>query len=252
MAGESSVERLAKLSLPAKLGILAGVLLVLGLVYYNFFYTDMVDEQKGLIATKARQKEDEKRLEKRRTEFQELMRQKDDVEKRLRTNSIKLPETSELPAVFQHLETQAATANVRIVNRVLEKEVPVETYVKVPVRMEVSGDFYQLNNYFKLLGETARIITIENLFIGEPRREPERVVLIARFTASTFRQADKPAAKPSPNAPPPPPPTPEAPPAAPATPPATAPAPGAPVKAESGPTITPIAPVPAGQAGGTK
>ena len=76
MAGESSVERLAKLSLPAKLGILAGVLLVLGLVYYNFFYTDMVDEQKGLVATKKRQIEDERRLVKRKAEYQDLLRQK--------------------------------------------------------------------------------------------------------------------------------------------------------------------------------
>ena len=118
--------------------------------------------------------EDEQQLVKRQTEYRELLQQKKDVEERLQKNAIKLPESSELPAFFQHLETQAATANVRIVSRALDKEVPVENYVKVPVKLEVQGDFYQINNYFKLLSETTRIITIENLSIGAPATRRER------------------------------------------------------------------------------
>jgi type IV pilus assembly protein PilO len=199
MASES-VERLARLSIQAKIAILVAILAVGGLIYYNLVYTDLVEERDGLVAVKKRQIEDERRLIKRKAEYQQLLREKADVEERLRRNAIKLPESSELPAFFQHLETQAATANVRIVSRVLETQTPVETYMKVPVRLEVTGDFYQLNNYFKLLSETARIITIENLQIGEPRRDGERVVLTAKFTASTFRQSDRSAAKPKPAA----------------------------------------------------
>jgi type IV pilus assembly protein PilO len=191
-----SVEKLARLPLGAKLAILVAVLGALGLIYYNLAYSDLVDERSGLVATKKRQVDELARLEKRKAEYQELLRQKADVEERLMKNAIKLPESSELPAFFQHLETQASTANIRILTRNLEKEQPVETYIKVPVRMEVAGDFYQLNNYFKLLSETARIITIENLFIGDARRDGDRIVLTAKFTASTFRQADRPPAQP--------------------------------------------------------
>ncbi len=141
MASES-VERLAKMSIQAKIAILVAILAVGGLIYYNLLYTDLVEERNGLVAVKKRQIEDERRLVKRKAEYQELLRQKADVEERLRRNAIKLPESSELPAFFQHLETQAATANVRIVNRTLETQVPIETYMKVPVRMEVIGDFY--------------------------------------------------------------------------------------------------------------
>ena len=238
MASES-IEKLAKQSLPVKIAILVGVMAALGFVYYNLVYSDLVDEQSGLVAVKKRQIEDERRLIKRKAEYQDLLRQKADVEERLRKNSIKLPESSELPAFFQHLETQAATANVRIVSRVLEREVPIETYIKVPVKMDVVGDYYQLNNYFKLLSETARIITIENLFIGEPRRSADRVLLSARFTASTFRQADRP---PSGGAP-------AAAPAAPAAPaPGTAPAPGAAPPAGTAPAPAGAAPAPGGAA----
>lgn len=238
MASES-VERLAKLSTGAKAAILIVVLGVLGGLYYNFFYSDLIEEEDGLVAIKKRQIEDERRLLKRKAEYQELLRQKADVEDRLRRNAIKLPDSSELPAFFQHLETQAATANVRILIRNLEMEVPVETYFKVPVHMEVAGDFYQINNYFKLLSETARIITIENLFIGDPRRVGDRVYLTAKFTASTFRAAPAPQ-----GAPPPPQP---APPPSPAPAPAPAPKPGSPA-----PPSTEKPPAPAPQPGGQK
>jgi type IV pilus assembly protein PilO len=227
----STIERLARASLQAKIGILAGVILVLGGLYYYFFYSDMVAEKDQLVVVRKRQIEDEQRLVKRQSAYRELLKQKADVEERLKRNAIKLPESSELPAFFQHLESQAATANVRILKRDTDKEVPVETYIKVPVRMEISGDFYQINDFFKLLAETTRIITVENLTIGDGKRDAGMLRLTARFTASTFRQAEKgaaPARGPAnappkaPEAPPPAPPAAPAPAAAPATPPAPA------------------------------
>jgi Tfp pilus assembly protein PilO len=209
MAAQSQmIDRLQKASLAAKLGILAAIAALLGAVYYYVFYADMEADRDRLETTRKRQVEDEARLEKRKNEYRELLQQKRDVEERLQKNAIKLPESSELPAFFQHLETQAATANVRIISRVLDKEMPVESYLKVPVKLEVQGDFYQINNYFKLLSETSRIITIENLHIGPPARDPSgNITLPARFTASTFRQADRPRpppGPPKPGAPPPP------------------------------------------------
>jgi type IV pilus assembly protein PilO len=215
MAGSSSeiLERLARQSPAVKLGLLGGVLVVLTLGYYYFFHSDMVTEKETLGTAKKKLVEDERRLLKRKNDYQELLKQKADAEERLKQNAVKLPESAEIPAFFQHLETQAATANVRIVSRTTEKEVPVESYVKVPVKLEVQGDFYQLNHYFYLLAETNRITTIENLSIGDPKRDGDRIVMTAKFTAATFRQSDRPAqavAPPSAPAATPPTPTPNA------------------------------------------
>jgi type IV pilus assembly protein PilO len=228
----SSIERLAKASIQAKIGILAGALLFLGGIYYYFFYSDMVTERDQLATVRSRQISEEQRLVKRQSAYRDLLKQKADVEERLKKNSIKLPETAELPAFFQHLESQAATANVRILKREIDKEVPIDTYTKVPVKMEISGDFYQINNFFKLLAETSRIITVENLNIGDAKRDGSSLRLSAKFVASTFRQSDRAAAGPRPanqappdrNAASPPTQAPATPPPAPTQPPASAPA----------------------------
>lgn len=201
------VERLQRAKPGVKLLVLLIVAAILGGVYYFLFYSDMEGDRDRLISVRKRQIEDEQRLVKRQAEYRDLLQQKKDVEDRLQKNAIKLPESSELPAFFQHLETQAATANVRVVSRALDKELPIENYIKVPVKLEIQGDFYQINNYFKLLSETSRIITIENLAIGQPIRDATgHVTLTAKFIASTFRQADKPkTVPPKPGAPPVPP-----------------------------------------------
>jgi type IV pilus assembly protein PilO len=187
------IERLQRASAGMKLLVLLIVAAILGGVYYFLFYSDMQSEQERLTSVSKRQIDDEQRLIKRQADYRDLLQQKKDVEERLQKNAIKLPESSELPAFFQHLETQAATANVRVVSRGLEKEIPIENYIKVPVKLEIQGDFYQINNYFKLLSETSRIITIENLAIAQPQRDATgHVTLTAKFTASTFRQSDKP------------------------------------------------------------
>ncbi len=185
-------ERLSAQSLPVKIFLLLVVLGLLGAAYYYAFYDDMVGEKTKLEAQKQKLITQEQDLQKRKTRYQVLLQQKKDVEARLQQNAVMLPESSELPAFYQHLETQAAAANVQVVYT-KDKEVPVETYMKVPVKVEAQGDFYQLNKFFKLLSDTPRIISVENLSIADPKRDGDRVVLTAKFVAATFRQADKPA-----------------------------------------------------------
>jgi len=191
MARAGMADQLAKQSLPVKIIILVVVFAVLGGVYYYLFYDDLSTEKSGLEATRAKLVRQEQDLQKRKNDYQVLLQQKKEVEGRLQQNAIKLPESAELPAFYQHLETQAAAANVSVVYT-KEKEVPVESYMKVPVKVEATGDFYQLNKFFKLLGDTPRIISVEDLTIADPKRDGERIVLVAKFTAATFRQADKP------------------------------------------------------------
>jgi type IV pilus assembly protein PilO len=198
MAGTSDlVERFGRQSAGVKLLAFVAVLALVGGAYYYLFYEDLVAERDGAASAKKKGIDEERALLKRKSEYQALLTKKKDVEDRLGKNSVKLPESSELPAFFANLEAQASTANVKLVSRSVEKEVPVESYMKVQVKMSVEGDFYQLNQYFKLLYETPRIISIDQLTIKVKTREADRTVLDATFVASTYRQADRPAPAPA-------------------------------------------------------
>ncbi|MBI4509728.1 MAG: type 4a pilus biogenesis protein PilO [Deltaproteobacteria bacterium] len=230
-------EKLAKAPMGTKIAVFAGVIAVICGAYYFLFFSDLSAERDTIYAQRRKLADDEKKLIQRKKEYSDLVQTKLELEEGLKKNSVKLPASSELPAFFIHLQSQAVAANVKLVKWSREHEVPVETYVKVPVKMEVKGDFYQLNQYFKLLYETPRIITVENLSVGTPKVEGDTLVLTSIFTASTFRQADQP---PSPAKEQKEPKKPSAPsPAAPAAPVA---APGAPAAPTTKATATPPAP----------
>jgi Tfp pilus assembly protein PilO len=189
------IDRIGRASNQAKIaGLIAGGL-VLGGIYYYLFYADLSAERQTLVAQRKKLTDEERKLSDRKKEYASLLQKKLEVEEELKKNAVKLPSSSELPAFFVHLQTQANAANIRTTDWQRKSEMPVESYIKVPVEVEVEGDYYQLLQYFKLLSETARIITVENLTIKRPDGKKGGNVdslLSARFVASTFRQADLP------------------------------------------------------------
>jgi type IV pilus assembly protein PilO len=190
------IDRLGKSPPQVKAAVLLGAALVLGGAYYYLFYADLSDERLALASQRKKLADDERKLMQRKKEYADLLQRKLEVEEELKKNAVKLPSSSELPAFFVHLQTQANAANIRTTDWARRSEIPVETYIKVPVEVEVEGDFYQLLQYFKLLSETPRIITVENLNIKRAEgKGGDGSLLAARFTASTFRQADLPPAQ---------------------------------------------------------
>jgi type IV pilus assembly protein PilO len=196
MAGKSqasdAIEKFSRQPAPVKLGVFLGLALALGLGYWYVFYSDLSDQHTALMSTRRKLADEEKKLQQRKKEFLELIKKKAELEAELAKNAVKLPSSSELPAFFVHLQTQAVAASVRVMKWDRVNEIAVENFVKVPVTMTVKGDYYQLLQYFLLLGETQRIISVENLSLGAASNEGDNLVMTANFTASTFRQADAP------------------------------------------------------------
>jgi Tfp pilus assembly protein PilO len=194
------IEKFAKLTPAAKVGVFVAVAALLGGAYWYLFYGDLSEElNAGRSKAKALAKEKDT-FEERQKQYRDLLEKKKAIEDGLKANQIALPATSELPSFFVSLQSQAIAANVTLVQWSRQTEVPVETYVKVPVAITVTGDFYQILEYFKLLYETRRIITVEDLLINQVKRDKDRVTMTASFTASTFRQADTPPQEAAPGA----------------------------------------------------
>jgi type IV pilus assembly protein PilO len=192
MARRDLAAELSQKPLGFKLGILAGVLVVLGFFYWQFFYSSLADEQKALTSERSKLAKKETALKQREKEWIELLQKKEILDEQLTKNRVTLPASSELPAFFVHLQKQAASAGVTVVSWTRRKESAVETYVKVPVEMHITGTFYQINNYFRLLAQTDRIISIGGLNLRPFRTKNEEIILKASFNAMTFRQKDRP------------------------------------------------------------
>jgi len=73
---------------------------------------------------------------------------------------------------------------------------PVEMYVKIPIRMSLVGTYHQINHFFKNVGELKRIVNIEDLNLA-PATDTiatsltAPVLLKANFVATTFQFQEK-------------------------------------------------------------
>lgn len=197
----------ARMPTSRKVLVFAVIGIVLGFLYWRFVYTPLSEEVEANrseiqanVKTKKTNEDDIKAYALLRTEMA-------DIEERLQNNQKALPTEAEVPAFFETLERKVRESGVEILKWQKRSEEPVETFVKVPVDIQISGTFLQLKRFFASLvqqdvaianaagtGQTVqqeRIVSIENLALSKPEVRNREIFLTAKFTAVTFRQEDK-------------------------------------------------------------
>lgn len=190
MAEPSPIAKLAAKPPRFQIGVLIGTMVVLGLLYHQMFYSSLSEELTSAERRYAREEKKNKELKKQEREWQQMVKDKESLDIALNANQVSLPATAALASFIGNLQRQAAVAGVSFKNWSREQEVPVTGYVKVPISVEVVGNFHQILKYFYLLGNTKRIITVENFSLGPEKNDNDDVLLNAKFRATTFRQVD--------------------------------------------------------------
>ncbi len=209
-AGRSDLAaQLAKQTPAKKAAILGAVLAALGLLYWQFFYSGLTEERDSQKGLRSRLQAEQRKLDGQVKEMKALKAEHAKLKKGIEAIQLALPTEAELPSFIDHLQVKAGDAGVNFKSWSRAKEIRVESYYKVPMKVEVTGNFYQIMHYFQLLGpslpdreekkveeETGiaerrpaeRIVTVENVKIGGASVRNEEVILTANFTASTFRK----------------------------------------------------------------
>lgn len=182
---------LARMPLPARLGISVGLLVLGGLAYYVVFYSDVAGEiesaqsrrsqlQEQLKAAKEAEKDYQKDLE-------ELARRR---ERERELNKI-LPPTTEYPAFLSAVQSVANATGVELVAWSPQPEVKEEYYARVPMDIELTGRFHQIAKFFYKIGQSDRIMNIENITLANPKVVDRDVYIRVTGLATAFRSLDE-------------------------------------------------------------
>lgn len=222
MATSGAMAEFARMPPRQKLLVFVVIGGLLGLLYWKFIYKDL-DEQ-----LEAAEQQHDAKVDKARKlaadipKFEELRARINKVRELIEKNQTALPSDAELPAFFETVQRKVAESGAEIHKWSNGAQEPVESFMRVPVEIEMTGTFLQIKKFFASLGQhetrsdgssddPERIVSIENLALTNPTVANREVTLNAKFTAVTFRQEDKPVeAKPAqggaakPAAPPPP------------------------------------------------
>jgi type IV pilus assembly protein PilO len=191
--------------------VVIGVLL--GLLYWKFAYKALDEDLEAAQLEHDSKVASNRQLAKDIPAYEELRTHLTRLKELIEKNQTALPSAPDLPAFFETLQHKVAESGVEIRKWTNRPEEPVESFVKVPVEIEITGTFIQIKRFFASLiqrdvrpaagddrasAEHERIVSIENLSLINPEVKNRELALTAKFTAVTFRQEDK--AAPAPGA----------------------------------------------------
>jgi len=186
------VAKLLALKTAGKIGVTVGVLGVLGLLFYQFVYSDLSEDIGRAEAQSTDLEAERAQYAKRKSEYlayrSELRLLQEEQRELLRA----LPKKAEIPSFISNVQEQAELSGLEVLHIDIDPESPQDLYVKIPVKMEIRGTYHQITKFFKNTSDLRRIVNVENLsltpernVVAEQLNSPTR--MRAKFVAATFR-----------------------------------------------------------------
>jgi type IV pilus assembly protein PilO len=177
---------LGKLPLPAKIGVGAGVVVVVFFAYWFIFYSDVASkiegaerQKRGLGDELAKQKQAQETYLADRAEL--ALR-----EQRARELNKVLPPEAQEDAFLSSVQQASNAAGIDLKGYTPLDEVSKDFYAKVPMRLDMTGKFHQIAKFAYELGKMDRIINVENIELTSPTLQGDEIVLKARCLATAF------------------------------------------------------------------
>ncbi len=125
----------------------------------------------------------------------ERRREMDVLQQKLDEALSELPEESDVDGLLASLNDVGRKSGLEIASVEPTPEQPAQIYVKIPIRMSVTGNYNEVALFLQEVANMRRIVNVNNIRLGSPQVRSEKVVLNADFIATAFRFLDANTAK---------------------------------------------------------
>jgi len=189
------INRLLKAPPLYRWGGLAAAVVLLTLANFLFFINP-VEAQIG--NQQARQRALDAQLQEKSEIAQNLnerRREMDVLQQKLDEALSELPEEADVDGLLASLNDVGRKSGLEIASVEPTPEQPAQIYVKIPIRMSVTGNYNEVALFLQEVANMRRIVNVNNIRLGTPQVRSEKVVLNADFIATAFRFLDANTAK---------------------------------------------------------
>jgi type IV pilus assembly protein PilO len=180
--GGSTLDRLPPV---AKVGVGFLFVVLIGLLYFVVFYSDVDNDLSQQKSQESRLKLTLVEAEKSREEYQKDADEKTRRETQAREQKKILPDDAETPTFLSTIQDVATVSGINLTSWSPTEEVPMEFYAKVPMKLTLSGKFHQVAKFFYGVGQVDRIINVEDIHIK--KEIPTKDEVLVECLATAFR-----------------------------------------------------------------
>jgi len=176
----STLDRLPPI---AKVGVGFLFAVLIGLLYFVVFYSDVDNDLTQAKGMENKLKGMLSEAEKSREEYQKDADEKTRREQQAREQKKILPDDAETPTFLSTIQDVATISGVNLTSWSPTEEVAMEFYAKVPMKLTLSGKFHQVAKFFYGVGQQDRIINVEDIHIMKTKATVEEVTVECLATA---------------------------------------------------------------------
>ena len=187
MASKSKTSTFGRLPLAARVGIGAGLVVLVAIAYSMFFYTDVSSSIRH--AKNEEHSLTSKLSNARKIEFayHQDLAELTEREQRQRDLNKVLPTTASYPAFLSAIQGVANVSGVNLKGWTPKEQSVGQYYAKVPMKLELNGKYHQVAKFFYGVSQLERIVNIENIVLGEPKMDGDDVTIKVTCLAVAFR-----------------------------------------------------------------
>jgi type IV pilus assembly protein PilO len=195
---EKLIERIAKAPVSVKVGVVLGATALVTMLNYFVvgvpLFGNSISEIEGRIAKvdAEQRKLNNDLIEKTAiaNNLNQFRREKELLEQKLAEALAELPNDKRIDELLQLFQDRAQKAGLEIGTIEPLPEQPEGFYAKVPIPMTVTGNFHEIATFFDSLGRLRRIVNVNNISMDNPKDVGGKVVVNAKFLATTFMFLD--------------------------------------------------------------
>jgi type IV pilus assembly protein PilO len=188
------IETIAKASLGAKVGAVAGVVALVTVLNYFVvsatFGPPISDLEQKIRDAAQQQKTLDAELGNKQgfaNNLNQFRRQRELLEQQLNEARLELPEEAKIDELLQLFQDRAQKAGLEITLIEPKKEEAQGFYARIPVPMTVVGTFHEVATFIDSIGRLRRIVNVNELTLEQPKDVNGEVVLTAKFVTTAFK-----------------------------------------------------------------
>lgn len=184
------IERVLKAPPLHRWGGLAGLLVLITVLNYFLLVSP---EATKLEQQAAQQRQLDSQLQEKSEIAQNLnerRREMDVLQQKLDEALSELPESADLDELLAQLNEIGRKSGLEISTVEPTPEETAQIYVKIPIKMVLTGNYHEVAMFLQSLANLRRIVNVNNIQLGSPTLRAEKVVLNTSFVATTFRFLD--------------------------------------------------------------
>jgi type IV pilus assembly protein PilO len=188
---EQLIERINKLAMPVKVGILFGLAIV---VTATSYFLLIQPEMEQLESTRQQLEAARGTLAEKQLiadNLNERRRDMDRLEQQLQEALIQLPERKDIEELVAQLSDVGKKSGLVISRIVPGTESNRTFFSEIPIGVSVTGNYHEIALFLQEIAKLRRIVNISNLKLTSPVLHNDKVVLSSTFVATTFRFTEK-------------------------------------------------------------